>query len=125
MKQNKSYTELDVWKVARELCSATYLLTKTFPKEELFCLSSQVRRSAVSIVSNIAEGCGRNSARDTLQFIFVARGSLYELETQFLVAGDQQYISDQNLKNFLNQITNCKKLLNGFIAHYEQKSSKH
>jgi four helix bundle protein len=125
MKENKSYTELNVWKVARSLCSESYSITKSFPKDEVFGLSSQIRRSAVSIASNIAEGCGRRSSKDTLQFLFIARGSIYELETQFFVASDQKYISDSALNNILEKITNCKKLLNGFISHYEKKPPKH
>ncbi len=98
---------------------------KKFPKEELFSLTNQIRRSAVSIVSNIAEGCGRNTSKDTLQFLFIARGSLYELETQFFISNDQQYVSSSDLEKLLTIITNCKKLLNGFINHHEQKASKH
>ena len=78
----KSYTDLDVWKKSRELVKEIYVLTKAFPKDEMYGLSSQIKRSAVSVPSNIAEGYGRNHTKDTLQFLFIARGSLYELETQ-------------------------------------------
>jgi four helix bundle protein len=84
----KQYTELDGWINSRELASLVYELTKSFPKEEMFGLTSQIRHSAVSVSSNIAEGCGRNSSRDTIQFLFISRGSLYELETQLYISYD-------------------------------------
>lgn len=89
---NKDYTELEVWIEGRRLVDLVYTLTKKFPKEELFGLTNQIRRAAISIPSNIAKGCGRRTSRDTLQFLHVARGSLYELETQFYLAFDQEYV---------------------------------
>ena len=121
MKENKSYQELDVWKKSRELANLAYVVTKSFPKEEIFGLTNQIRRSAVSIPSNIAEGCGRNTSKDTLQFLFISRGSLYELETQLLISYDQKFISVDQQNILINLITECKKLLNGFINYYQQK----
>jgi four helix bundle protein len=115
----KQYIELDVWLKARELATLCYEVTKTFPKEEVFGLTAQMRRSAVSVPSNIAEGCGRNTSKDTLQFLFFARGSAYELETQFYIAGDLNYLSKEQLITVLDKITECKKLLNGFINYYQ------
>jgi four helix bundle protein len=115
----KQYKDLDVWTKARELASLCYEVTRLFPKEEQFGLTAQMRRSAVSIPSNIAEGCGRNTAKDTLQFLFIARGSAYELETQFYIAFDLNYISKEQLNTVLDKITECKKLLNGFINYYQ------
>jgi len=120
----KSYIELDVWKKARELASICYEITKSFPKEELFGLSSQMRRSAVSIPSNIAEGCGRNTSKDTIQFLFIARGSTYELETQFYIANDLKYIDGVQLTKVIDLITECKKLLNGFINYYQSLTTQ-
>ncbi|WP_234462532.1 four helix bundle protein [Adhaeribacter terrigena] len=80
----KAYTTLEVWQKSRELVTIIYQLTGNFPKEELFGLTSQIRRSAVSVPSNIAEGCVRNTSKDTLQFLYIARGSLYELENTTL-----------------------------------------
>ena len=120
----KSYNELDVWKKARELASVCYEVTKSFPKEEIYSLTAQMRRSAVSIPSNIAEGCGRNTAKDTIQFLFIARGSAYELETQFYIANDLKYIDDLQLSKVLELITECKKLVNGFINYYESLTTK-
>lgn len=73
------YISLDVWKEARKLTNLVYELTKSYPNEEIFGLTSQMRRSAVSVPSNIAEGCGRDTSKETVHFVFIARGSLYEL----------------------------------------------
>ncbi len=115
------YRELDVWKVARELCSETYSITGAFPKTEIFSLTTQIRKSSISIPSNIAEGCGRNTSKDTLQFLFIARGSLYELETQFLIAADQKYFSIEDLESILEKIVKCRKLLSGFISYFQKQ----
>lgn len=119
-KQKKAYTDLDVWKEARILASKIYSLSKLFPKEETFGLTSQMRRSGVSIASNIAEGCGRNYPKDSLQFFYIARGSLYELETQIYIAFDQNYLNEVALKEILNRIEITRRLLSGFIKYYQQ-----
>ena len=120
----KSYTDLDVWIKSRELATLVYDISKVFPKEELFGLSSQIRRAAVSIPSNIAEGCGRNTAKDTIQFLFIARGSLYELETQSYISFDLKYTSKDQLNIIIEKTTECKKLVNGFINYYETLITK-
>ncbi len=119
-KEKKSYTELDVWKEARILVNEIYRLTKKFPKDEQFGLISQMRRCAVSVPSNIAEGCGRNYPKDSIQFFFVSRGSLYELETQLYIAFDQIYINEFLLNDTLTKIETTRKLLNRFIKYYQQ-----
>ena len=79
--EKKNYIDLDVWKEARALSKEIYLASVKFPIEEKFGLTSQVRRAAVSVPSNIAEGCGRNHTKDSIQFFYISRGSLYEIET--------------------------------------------
>jgi len=116
----KSYIELDVWKEARKLVSEIYNVTKDFPNEELYGIVSQMRRSAVSVPSNIAEGCGRRTATDTVRFLFIARGSLFELETQLYLSLDQNYIINKELEALLVQIDICKKLLSGFINYFKK-----
>lgn len=118
-----TYKELDVWQQPRILVKSIYQLTKKFPKEEQFGLTNQVRRAAVSIPSNIAEGCGRNHFKDSIQFFFIARASLYELETQIILACDLEYIPEQELLSVTDQTTRCKKLLNGFINYYQKQSN--
>lgn len=120
MDNPKSYTELDVWKVARELTNSIYTITKDFPQHEVFGLSSQMRRCAVSVPSNIAEGCGRGTAPETIRFLHIARGSLYELETQCYLAFDQNYLQSNGLNEVLDLITKSKQMLNGFIRYYEK-----
>ncbi len=115
------YTELDVWISSRELVKLVYELTNSYPKDELYSLTNQIRRSVVSIPSNIAEGCGRQSSKETIQFLFISRGSLYELETQLYLSKDLDYISKQELDKVLNKIISCKKLINGFINYYKSK----
>lgn len=97
-----------------------YSITKSFPKEELYGLTSQIRRSSVSISSNIAEGCGRNTPKDSLRFLYISRGSLFELESQVYVSFDLEYISSQEFNNILKLIVDCKKVLNGFINYYKK-----
>jgi len=115
------YKNLDVWIEARKLTKIIYDSTQDYPKEEIFGLTNQIRRCAVSVPSNIAEGCGRNTSKETIHFLFIARGSLYELETQIYVSFDLDYINDEKLAAILNQIILCKKLLNGFINYYRTK----
>ncbi|TDI66474.1 MAG: four helix bundle protein [Bacteroidetes bacterium] len=118
------YTELEVWKEARILVNEVYLISKDFPSEELYGLTNQMRRCAISIPSNIAEGCGRQHYKDSLRFFFIARGSLYELETQIYLAKDQSYINKEISKKLMFQIEKCRKLLSGFINYYKDQSTK-
>ncbi len=113
------YKELDIWVQSRKLVKTVYVLTKSFPKDEQFSLISQVRRCAVSIPSNTAEGCGRQSAKETIHFLHIARGSLYELETQFILTSDLDYISN-DIDVILKEVERVKKLLNGFINYHKK-----
>ena len=114
------YNKLEVWIEARKLTNLIYDLSKVFPKEEIYGLTNQMRRCSVSIPSNIAEGCGRKTSKDTINFLHISRGSLYELETQCYVALDQKYIDENNFNIVFNQMQSCKKLLNGFINYYKK-----
>jgi four helix bundle protein len=113
------YKELDIWLQARELVKNVYVLTTSFPKDELYSLTSQIRRCAVSVPSNIAEGCGRQSAKETIHFLHIARGSLFELETQLILADDLNYL-DSDRTTILSEIERVKKLLNGFINYHKK-----
>ena len=108
------YKDLDVWIESRKSVNIVYDLIKSFPKGEVYGLISQMRRSSISVPSNIAEGCGRRTSADTIQFLHIARGSLYELETQLFLTLDQKYMEQSNFEVALNQVKTCKKLLNGF-----------
>ena len=118
----ESYQELEVWKQTKDLVKHIYELTKSFPKEEQFGLTNQLRRAAVSIPSNIAEGCGRNHFKDSIQLFFIARGSLYEVETQLIIAFDLKYVSPTDLEACMVLIKSCKRLLNGFINYFQKQA---
>jgi four helix bundle protein len=92
-----THRDLDVWKNGIELVKKIYILTKDFPKEEIYTLTSQIRRSAISIPSNIAEGAARNSKKEFIQFLYIALDSATELETQLNVAKELGYIKDLNI----------------------------
>lgn len=115
-----NYTDLDVWKYSRRLVKEVYILTKKFPKEEMYGLTNQVRRCSISVPSNIAEGIGRQSNKETIHFLYIAKGSLQEVETQLYLAFDLEYISEEELKNILDKVISSKKLLNGFINYYKK-----
>ena len=118
---NKSCKELDTWKEARKLVKLVYDFSMSFPGEEKFGLTQQLRRAAVSVPSNISEGVGRNYPKDTLLFLFVARGSLYEIETQLYLAHDLKYCSGEEAEPLIEKVILTRKLLNGLIRHYESK----
>lgn len=107
----QSFKDLIVWQKAMEMASMTYSLTTNLPKEESFSLTNQMRRAAVSIPSNIAEGYGRNSAKEYLQFLAIAKASLCELETQFLLCVRINYMTEQEIQPILDLLTEIGKML--------------
>ena len=117
-----AYKNLEAWKKAMKLVSEIYLITKEFPKEELYALTSQIKRAAVSIAANIAEGIGRNYKKDTIQFLHIARGSVYELETLIHVALNVQLISDDTFKMIENMLDEEIRILNGLIKSYKTRT---
>lgn len=119
-----NYKNLEVWKKAMLLVKEVYEITKIFPREELYTLVSQSRRAAVSIPSNIAEGIGRNYKKDTLQFLHIARGSIYELETLFSIALMINILTKEKLQDLEKNIDECLKMLNGLISYYEKADLK-
>ena len=111
-----SVIELIVWNKAYELTLNVYSLTNKFPKEEIYGLTSQIRRSAVSIPSNIAEGHARKGRKEFSQFLYIAFGSCAELETQLLLARDLKYISEKDFSMVSNLLTEVMKMLNSLIS---------
>jgi four helix bundle protein len=109
----KIYRDLIVWQRAMDLVEEVYTATKEFPKEELYGLTSQLRRAVVSIPSNIAEGQGRNSPKEFVQFLAIAYGSLREAETQILIAERLRYLDSQHVINLMNLAGEVGRLLNG------------
>lgn len=116
-----NYKELIVWQKARTLVKEVYLLTQTFPDTEKFGLTLQLRRAAVSISSNIAEGAGRSSATDFMRFLDIANGSSFEVETQFFLCYDLGYIDENTLNHILPMIQDVQKLIFNFKKHLNQK----
>ena len=115
----KDHKELDVWKQSVELVVQIYTATKDFPKDELYGLTNQIRRAAVSIPSNISEGAARNTEKEFVQFLHIALGSASELETQLLIAQKLNYTDD--LQQVFDKLTTVMKLINGLIRHYRNK----
>jgi len=116
-----TYKDLIVWQKAIELVSDVYSITKTFPSEEKFGIVSQLNRAAVSIPSNIAEGWGRESSKNYLQFLRIARGSIMELETLIIISKNLGYIEKEKQELIANRAEEVSKILQGLIKGIQQK----
>jgi four helix bundle protein len=116
------YRRLEVWKEAMELAIETYKATQAFPKHELYGLTSQLRRAAVSVPSNIAEGRGRASKRDFCRFAIQARGSLFELQTQITIADALHYSTPTDLARLTARSEAVVRMLNGLIRYLTKAS---
>jgi four helix bundle protein len=114
-----NFKELKIWQNGRQFVKDTYQLTYSFPKEELFGLTQQMRRAAVSIPSNIAEGCGRNTDRQLIHFLDIAIGSSFELETQIILASDLDYIPEQKMIEMTNFLRNLQQMTISFKLKIE------
>jgi len=117
----KNHKDLEVWKQAMDLVDDVYGLSRHFPPEELYGLTNQMRRAAVSVPSNVAEGAARSGKKEFLQFLFIALGSLSELETQVLIAQRQGYREDVGV--VLAQIKSVRRLLLGLIRHLKRQAA--
>lgn len=111
----ESFTDLNVWKEGHKLVVMIYQITKLFPKEETYSLIDQMRRAASSITANIAEGFGRQSYKEKVQFYYMAKGSLSELKNFILIAKDIGYLTSEQFKQLANQANIVDQLLQGFI----------
>ncbi len=111
----KSYKDLEVWNKGIELVKQVYLSTKKFPKEEIYGLTNQMRRSSVSIPSNIAEGKMRQHTNEYVQFLYVALGSCGELDTQLIIAEQLGYISKQEASSFTDEIDHISRMIRNLI----------
>jgi len=117
----QSHKDLEVWQKAMSFVSVIYALTKEFPKDELYGLTNQIRRAAVSIPSNIAEGRSKRSTRDYIRFINIAYGSAAELETQLMISQNLGYISSEQLDKHLAELNCVARMLNGMHSGLERK----
>ena len=116
MKNVTTYKDLVLWQKAMELVKLTYLLVKKLPKEETYALSDQMRRAAISIPSNIAEGNGRASKTEYRRFLDISRGLLYELETQLYIGVMLNFFNKNDVKEIFDLITEVNKMINSLIT---------
>ena len=107
----KSFKDLTVWKEAMNLVEMIYLQTRKFPKEEMYGLTSQIRKSTVSIPANIAEGNGRKSRKEYLQFLSIANGSIAELETHLIIAERLNFLTKETAEQLMTQLQSVARLL--------------
>jgi four helix bundle protein len=110
-----SHKKLDVWRYSVDLVKEIYRLTATFPKEEIYALTSQMCRTAVSVPSNLAEGAARRNNKEFIQFLYIALGSLSELDTQICIAHELEYVNLNDKRNTVELLERVSKLISGLI----------
>jgi four helix bundle protein len=115
-----SYKTLEAWKKSMQLVKKIYLIVKSYPVEELYGLSVQTRRAVISVPCNIAEGLGRNHKKETIQFLHIARGSLYEVETLMSIAVMLNLLGEIKFAEMSKLSDECIKILNGLISYFEK-----
>lgn len=119
----ESFEKLNAWIAAKELCLYCYKVTKKFPQDEQFGLTQQIRRAAVSIVSNLAEGLSRKSIKDKTHFVDMAIGSAYEVKAQLIIAFELNYLSEDESHKANSLISQCLKLSNGYNNYLNKGSN--
>ncbi len=117
----QSYRELEVWRLAIDLADKVYDVTENFPKQEIYGLTSQIRRAAVSIPSNIAEGSARSGTKELLYFLNIARGSVAELETQLILSEKRRYIDNSQIEKLFLITDSIGKMLTKLYKTLERK----
>jgi four helix bundle protein len=120
-----TYEDLKVWRRAMDLVLEIYRSTSSFPKQEIYGLTSQMRRAAVSIPSNIAEGKGRFYRKELLQFLFHARGSLLELQTQITIGRELGFLPPAEGKKLADMASEVGRLLNGLVNRFQDEPNAH
>jgi four helix bundle protein len=118
----KTHKDLNVWQESILFVTLIYERTKSFPKDELFALTSQIRRSAISIPSNIAEGAARESNKEFIRFLFIALGSVAELDTQLLIAKNLNFLGTEDFLQINEKLASIRKMLAGLIKYRKTKS---
>jgi four helix bundle protein len=124
MGEIKSYQDLLIWQKGKEITLKVYQLTNSFPKEELYALTSQIRRCSISIPSNIAEGWGRGTDKNIINFLNISKGSLYELETQLIIAFDLKYINETQLNEILILTNEVSKMIVSLISKIKLRNGE-
>ena len=120
----KTHFDLNVWKESIKLVKEIYSITTKFPQNEVFGLTSQIKRAVISVPSNIAEGASRQTNREFIQFLYIAIGSLSEVETQLIIAKELNFIKQKDIQISLENIINIKKMINGLIKYLKVKNEK-
>ncbi len=113
----KSFEELTIWQEARELTNKIYILSKRFPKEELYGLTSQIRRASVSIMSNIAEGFNRRSTKEFINFLIISRASISEVQNDLYISLDLNYINKEDFETIYNHAQKISMSINKLITY--------
>ncbi len=116
-----NFKELKIWQKGRNFVKEIYLTVSKFPPEEKYALTSQMKRAAISILSNIAEGAGRGTEKDFARFLDIANGSAFELETQIYLAFDLEFINEKKLNNLIDNIEEIEKMIYGFKKRIENR----
>jgi len=119
----KSFTDLNAWKEGHKLVIKIYQITRCFPKEELFSLTNQLKRAAISTTSNIAEGFSRQSFKEKAQFYSISRGSVTEIQNQLLIARDIKYLTTDSFNKVAEQTVVVHKLINGLIKYFKNHNT--
>jgi four helix bundle protein len=120
--QIKNHRDLITWQKGIKLVTAIYQAPRSFPREEIYGLTSQMRRAAVSIPANVAEGQGRRTSGEFIQFLGIARGSLYELDTHLEIAVSMDYVLSESAQHLQAQIQEVTRLVNGLLCSLEAKA---
>lgn len=120
----KNFTDLEVWQIARDVRNEIYLICKKLPVEEKYNLSIQMRKAAVSLTANIAEGYGRFHFQENIQFLRTSRGSAYELMDHIITCQDQNYIALEKASEINDKLMHCIRLLDGLIRYLKKSKEK-
>ena len=119
----KSHRDLDVWNLSIDLVKDVYKIAKNFPKDEIYGLTSQIKRAVISIPSNISEGASRQSHKEFIQFLYIALGSSSEVETQLIIAKELEFFKGKEIEIIFEKIDRIKRMLNGLINHLKCKKN--
>lgn len=117
----RNFKELDIWKESRSLVASTYILMRLMPDDEKFGLTSQMKRSVISIPSNIAEGCAKSSDKDLCRFLEISLGSCFELETQLMLCSDINYLDENAITKQIESIQILEKRIASFLSYLRNK----
>ena len=121
----KSFEELIIWQEARKFANNIYNLTKKYPQEEMYSLTSQMRRAAVSVMSNIAEGFDRRTTKEFISFLIIARASVSEVQNDLYISLDLNYINNEDFKIYYNHAQKIAKLINGLITYLKSQTESY